>query len=122
MASVVLLIDDDPILGPLTIELLQALGHQATWVETYEGGIETLSGQHDITIVLLDLQLGTRRGEALVEQLRSTGTKVPPLLIFSAQPMTELRNAANTIRASGILQKPCNAAAIDSAIRAAVAA
>ena len=122
MASVVLLIDDDPILGPLTIELLQALGHRATWVESYDRGIETLSGPHEITIVLLDLQLGAQRGEALIAQLRATGTNVPPLLIFSAQPMTELRNAANAIHASGILQKPCNAATIDSAIRAAVAA
>ena len=122
MASVVLLIDDDPILGPLTVELLQALGYSAAWVESYERGIETLSGPHEITIVLLDLQLGAQRGEALVEQLRKAGANVPPLLIFSAQPMTELRNAANAIRASGILQKPCNAAAIDSAIRAAAAA
>jgi DNA-binding response OmpR family regulator len=122
MASVVLLIDDDPILGPVTIELLQALGHTAMWVETYERGIETLSRPHDITIVLLDLQLGAQRGEALVEQLRAAGTAVPPLLIFSAQPMTELRSAANTIQASGILQKPCGAAAINNAIKAAVAA
>src|ERR1700722_17363352 len=122
MASVVLLIDDDPILGPVTIELLQALGHKATWVETYERGIETLSGPHDITIVLLDLQLGARRGEAPVAQLRSAGTRVPPLLIFSAQPMVELRNAASTIQASGILQKPCDAAAINNAIKAADAA
>jgi DNA-binding response OmpR family regulator len=122
MASVVLLIDDDPILGPVTIELLHALGHRATWVESYELGLDTLSNPHDITIVLLDLQLGAQRGEALVEQLRSKGMNVPPLLIFSAQPMTELRQAASTVKASGILQKPCNAAAIDSAIRAAVAA
>jgi DNA-binding response OmpR family regulator len=122
MASVVLLIDDDPVLGPLTIELLHALGHKATWVESYERGIETLSATHDITIVLLDLQLGPQRGEALVEQLRSAGTIVPPLLIFSAQPMTELRYAATTIKAIGILQKPCDAATIDHAIRTAVAA
>jgi hypothetical protein len=36
--------------------------------------------------------------------------------------MTELRSAANTIRASGILQKPCNATTIDNAIRTAAAA
>jgi DNA-binding response OmpR family regulator len=122
MASVVLLIDDDPVLGPVTIELLQSLGHTATWVESYDLGIETLSRPHDITLVLLDLQLGSQRGEALVAQLRLAGTRVPPLLIFSAQPMTELRNAANTIQASGILQKPCDATAFSNAITAAVAA
>lgn len=122
MASVILLIDDDPILGPVTVELLQTLGHQATWVESYERGLHTLSHPHDITIVLLDLQLGTQRGEALVAQLRSAGASVPPLLIFSAQPMAELRRAANTVKASGILQKPCDAAAINNAIRTAMAA
>ena len=122
MASVVLLIDDDPILGPVTVELLQALGHTATWVESYERGFDTLNQPHDITIVLLDLQLGTQRGEALVQQLRSAGANVPPLLIFSAQPLPELRQAANTVKASGILQKPCDAATINNAIKTAVAA
>ena len=122
MGSVVLLIDDDPILGPVTIELLQAMGHKASWVESYDSGIETLSNPHDITIVLLDLQLGTQRGEALIEHVRSTGKNIPPVLIFSAQPMGELRQAANSIKASGILQKPCDAAAIGNAIRTAASA
>ncbi len=122
MASVVLLIDDDPVLGPVTIELLQAMGHQATWVESFEGGVATLSKSHDITIVLLDLQLGTQRGEALIDQLRSAGTSIPPALIFSAQPMAELRQAAHSIQASGILQKPCDATTISHAIKAAASA
>lgn len=122
MASVVLLIDDDPILGPVTIELLQAMGHKASWVESYERGIDTLSNPHDITIVLLDLQLGAQRGEALIDQLRSAGKNIPPVLIFSAQPMGELRQAADSIKASGILQKPCNATAINTAIKIAASA
>ncbi len=122
MASVVLLIDDDPILGPVTIELLQAMGHKASWVESYESGVDTLSSPHDITIVLLDLQLGAQRGEALIDQLRSAGKNIPPVLIFSAQPMGELRQAANSIKASGILQKPCDATTINNAIRMAAAA
>lgn len=122
MASVVLLIDDDPILGPVTIELLQAMGHKASWVESYESGIDMLSNPHDITIVLLDLQLGAQRGEALIDQLRSAGKNIPPVLIFSAQPMCELRQAASAIKASGILQKPCDAMTINNAIRTAASA
>jgi DNA-binding response OmpR family regulator len=122
MASVVLLIDDDPILGPVTIELLQAMGHKASWVESYESGVDTLSSPHDITIVLLDLQLGAQRGEALIDQLRSAGKNIPPVLIFSAQPMDELRQAANSIKASGILQKPCDATTINNAIKTAASA
>ena len=74
----------------------------------------------DIAIVLLDLQLGQQRGESLIEDLRREGTRLPPLLIFSAQPMNELRHAATMISAAGILQKPCDAAAINHAIETAV--
>ena len=118
----ILLIDDDPILGPVTIELLQVLGHRADWVESYERGFDTLSRPHDITLVLLDLQLGPQRGEDLVRALRERGIDIPPVVVFSAQPMSELRHAADVTRASAILQKPCGAKAIDHAIATAVSA
>ena len=118
--AVVLIIDDDPILGPVTVELLHVLGHRATWVDTYERGLDALRHAGDIAIVLLDLQLGPQRGETLIEDLRREGMALPPLLIFSAQPMHELRLAAAATRAAGILQKPCGAATINSAIEAAV--
>ena len=122
MTAAILIIDDDPILGPVTVELLHTLGHRATWVDTYERGFDTLRQPHEITIVLLDLQLGLQRGEALIEDLRRNGTVLPPLLIFSAQPMTELREAATLLDAAGILQKPCDATAINSAIHTALRA
>ncbi len=120
MSTAVLIIDDDPILGPVTVELLQVLGHRATWVDTYERGRDALRNPQDVAVVLLDLQLGPQRGEALIDELRREDAKLPPLLIFSAQPMNELRRAANLISAVGILQKPCGAAAIHHAIEAAV--
>jgi DNA-binding response OmpR family regulator len=120
MTIAVLIIDDDPILGPVTVELLHALGHRATWVDTYERGLDALRHPQDIAIVLLDLQLGLQRGEALIADLRREGADLPPLLIFSAQPMNELRHAASMISAAGILQKPCDAAAINHAIEVAV--
>jgi DNA-binding response OmpR family regulator len=120
MTTAVLVIDDDPILGPVTVELLHALGYRARWVDTYERGLDELRNSRDIAVVLLDLQLGHQRGEALVEDLRREGAALPPLLIFSAQPMNELRRAASMISAAGILQKPCDAAAINHAIEAAV--
>ncbi len=122
MPSVILLVDDDPILGPVTVELLQTLGHQASWVDSYERGLQTLSGAHDITVVLLDLQLGPQRGEDLVRALRKVGVLIPPVVVFSAQPMAELRHAATVTKASAILQKPCNAQAIRQAIETAAAA
>ena len=115
MPVLILIIDDDPNLGPVTTELLVALGYRAMWVESYERGFDTLSNPHEIGIVLLDLQ----RGETLIEALLAQGIVVPPLLIFSAQPIHELKRASETVKARGILQKPCNAAAINQAIQAA---
>ena len=122
MPSVILLVDDDPVLGPVTIELLQTLGHRASWVESYARGIHTLSHPHDITLVLLDLQLGPQRGEDLICELRRLAVRLPPIVVFSAQPMTELRHAASVTNASAILQKPCNVQAIRQAIETATAA
>ena len=73
MTTAVLIIDDDPVLGPVTVELLHAFGHRATWVDTYERGLDALRNPQDIAIVLLDLQLGTQRGEELIDRAQGRG-------------------------------------------------
>src|SRR4029078_12235140 len=77
-------IEDDPNLGPATLELLAAQGHAALLADSYEQAFAILTGTHRIEVLILDLQLGLRRGDELVASLRTHGARVPPIVVFSA--------------------------------------
>ena len=119
----VLLIEDDPELGAVTTEILKHLGYEMVWSASAGDGFQSLANSHRFDAVLLDLGLGSDNGVELIASLRERGRALPPLLIFSAQPIDALQQAANEIGAAAILQKPCAAAdlvrALERVVRAA---
>jgi len=117
----ILLVEDDVALGEVTAELLMTEGYAVKIAPTFEHALDDLSEPHKYCAVLLDLQLGRARGDTLVRQLRRSGKTLPPVVIFSAQPIGELRNTAAEIGAVAFLQKPCRIAQIMSAIKRAIA-
>ncbi len=74
-----------------------------------------------VEVLILDLQLGTHRGDELIEALRSVDVKLPSIVVLSACPMPELIQAAKAVSAEVYLQKPCSAQRILEAIELAVA-
>src|SRR5581483_7800300 len=90
----VLLVDDDPFLGPIVVDWLVVLGHEPTWLDSSERALASLGDDHDFDVLLLDLNLGEQRGETLVEHLRARGATVPPIVVFSGRPLSELNTAA----------------------------
>ncbi|MDR3386079.1 MAG: response regulator [Rudaea sp.] len=117
----VLLIEDDPALGSVTAEVLTQLGHEVAWSTSANAAFASLSHDHEFDAVLLDLGLGEYDGVTLVNALRHQGHKLPPLLVFSAQPIEALRKAARATGAVGILQKPCTATQLADALQRALA-
>lgn len=115
-----LLVEDDPVLGPVTLDLLVLIGHRPSLSASWEDAYARLLAPHDIEIILLDLQLGAKRGEELIEAVRLRKT-APPVVIFSALPIADLRRAANQIGANVILQKPCSVREMTQAIDRALA-
>ena len=113
----VLLIEDDPALGAVTAEVLKYLGHQVVWAVSANDGFACLAQDHRFDAVLLDLGLGAGDGVTLVKSLREHGCVIPPLLVFSAQPIDALQRAATAIGAAAILQKPCTTSELASALR-----
>jgi DNA-binding NtrC family response regulator len=105
--TTLLLVEDDPVLGPVTLEMLKLMGHRAKLACCVDEAFEILTRPNRIELVVLDLQLGADRGEQLVERVRRV-TSAPPILILSALPMTDLQQAANEIGAHAVLQKPCS--------------
>jgi DNA-binding NtrC family response regulator len=117
----ILLVEDDPVLGPLTAESLVTCGHHVTLSPTTRKAFEELKAPHRFDVVILDIQLGADRAENLVDRLKSAGVAFPAVVLFSAQPSSEIARAARTVNASGALQKPCTVEQIDRMLERVVA-
>ena len=114
----ILLIEDDHDLGQSTSEILK-LGHTVEWVTSADAAFKSLSrNQFDAAIV--DLSLGADSAVTMIKALQRFGRPLPPLIIFSAQPIAMIREAVEDTGAAIALQKPCSAAMIQEAIDFAV--
>ena len=117
----ILLVEDDPVLGPLTAESLSTCGHQVTLSSTTKKAFERLRAPNAFDVMILDIQLGADRAENLVDRLKAAGIAFPAVVLFSAQPSSELARSARTVNARGTLQKPCTVAQINRMLEHAVA-
>lgn len=102
---VLLLVEDDPTLGPITAEALEIFGHATTLAPSVDTAFRELS-RADFDAIILDLGLGTEQGETLIENARKAGMRVPEVVVLSALPMNVLRKAQKSLDACGVLQKP----------------
>ncbi len=112
----ILLVEDDPSLGPLTADALDFFGHAVTLVTDVQVAFERVAAANEFDAIVLDLELGCERGETLIERLVEADLAVPEVIIVSAQPATELMRAKNRLNACAALQKPTLANEIDAAL------
>jgi len=117
----ILLVEDDPVLGPLTAESLTGFGHRLTLAPSADEAFERLRIPNDFSVMILDMQLGTVSGVEFVTRLRNARVAFPAVVVFSAQPAYELVRAAKAINASETLQKPCTVEQINEALDRLVA-
>jgi CheY-like chemotaxis protein len=102
----ILVVEDDPILGPVIQEALLRYGHVASLAPTAEDALKILCVTHFIELIILDLQLGDVRGEDIIRDVRECTQHIPQIVVHSALPMDTLKKAADQVGASAILQKP----------------
>jgi len=107
-SAVILLVDDDSALGLAMVDVLAEHGHLARFASTAEEALTLLTAPHRFDVVILDLQLGSERGEWLVDRLRDHGSVVPAIVIHSGQALPELERASRVIHAEVMLHKPCS--------------
>jgi DNA-binding NtrC family response regulator len=117
----ILLVEDDEALGALTYHALVTLGHRSVLAQSVEAAYHHLSNAHNFHLVLLDLQLGDQHSEGVILRLRHEMIEIPAILIFSAQPITELQRVKRSIGAHGFIRKPASVEQIAEAIERAVA-
>jgi DNA-binding NtrC family response regulator len=117
----ILLVEDDPTLGPVTAEALRFLGHAVSLADTVTGAYDCLEAANDFDALVLDLELGSERGETLIERLRAASLFIPEVIILSAQPPFVLARAARQTAACSAIQKPVSLEQLSAEIERCVA-
>ena len=117
----VLLVEDDPALGDVTVESLTLLGHDVTWMKSAAAAFDALHVQHSFQVVLLDLRLGDASGDSIFDQLQLLKITYPPVIVLSAEPAAVVLLAAERIKTPHMLSKPASIGQSDNALQKAVA-
>lgn len=102
-----LLVEDDPALRALVVDLLTEEGYRAHSAPDGAAGLALLAcpDAPPVGAVLVDWRLPDMDGEAFAAGYRRLGT-VAPLLLFTAAPPAEAAAAAARVGAAGIVPKP----------------
>ena len=118
----VLLVEDDANAGGALCELLGFLGYACHWSQSHEAALAHLKDPVPSDVLILDLDIHDRNdGRELVRHARSTGLRVPPILILSAHDDEEIDAVRREIGAHGVLRKPSGSDALCDAIEAVMA-
>lgn len=106
-----LLIEDNPIVGSVMTDLLEAMGHQAHWAPDGRDGVTAVAEFHP-DLVLCDLDLPDVSGWLLLPTLRELAPGVP-IVAHSAwtSVFDDEENALSGF--DGLLPKPFKMAALE---------
>ena len=99
----VLMIDDDELIARSTAEYFNILGLRTAYVTSYDAAVEFLDA-HDISLLLLDINLGDRSGFELCKQIR--GSYDMPILFISARTSDDDVIIALNIGGDDYIKKP----------------
>ena len=110
----VLVVEDDPMIGMLLAEMLEAMGHDVCAIETTEAAAVTAAAQYRPDLMIVDARIDDGSGASAVDKILRTGF-VPHLFISG--------NISN-IRAlrpdAVVLEKPFREAELTCAIQRAI--
>ena len=114
----VLVVEDDPRLGPILATLLRREGYTAHVLESAEDALRLLrSVSYDL--VIADMVLVGLSGDDLVRVLRKAGSRIPAILISGAGH-DDIADAAEACGATAWLPKPIDATTLIVAVEEAL--
>lgn len=108
MASI-LIVEDNPDNMKLFRAVLGLRRHQVSGLAGGDGLLEQLR-KEAFDLVLLDIQLPGKDGYQLIEDLKSAGVALPPVVALTAHAMAGDRERALEAGFDGYLTKPINVA------------
>ena len=117
MKTRVLVVDDDQSMCELLETGLSKAGHEVTWKTTGDAAKEYLQ-QHDIDVVISDLQLAATSGLALCEWVVSNRPNTPVIVITGFGSM-ESAISAIRVGAYDFINKPVEMEALNFAVNRA---
>ena len=79
----ILVVEDDPIIGILLIELLTSMGHEVCALKTTEEDAVAAAAEYGRDLLLVDVMLGCGSGIAAVAKIRRT-TDIPYVYMTGA--------------------------------------
>jgi len=112
-----LLVEDDRLLADTLVDALGIGGYDVRLLGNGEDAYAYLSGEHDIHMVLLDLNLPGRSGLEILEALRRHDTQTP-VLILTARGAVEDRVRGLDLGADDYLAKPFSLEELEARVRA----
>jgi len=107
MSARILVIDDDPIVRGMLVEMLQREGYEVDEAEDGRVGMRRFR-EHPSALVITDVLMPEQEGLETLMQLRHTGVPVKVMAISGGGRIgpDTLLNAARTLGADAILAKP----------------
>lgn len=99
----VLMIDDDELIARSTAEYFNILGVRTAYVTSYEAAVSFLT-EHNISLLLLDINLGDKSGFDLCRQIRQSYDM--PILFISARTSDDDVIIALNIGGDDYIKKP----------------
>ncbi len=112
----ILLVEDDKDLGEAIVKRLRRDGHGIDWQNTGEGADAVLRYQ-EYDVIVLDIGLPRMDGFAVLQGMRSRGSKTP-VLMLTARSNIEDRVGALDLGADDYLAKPFDFREFDARCRA----
>jgi signal transduction histidine kinase len=76
----ILVVDDDPLVGTLTVSMLEDLGHGATLVSSAVSALQVLRASTDIDLMITDHMMPEMTGAVLAEEVRAFRPSLPIIL------------------------------------------
>jgi two-component system, response regulator PdtaR len=111
----ILIVEDDPMIGPLLAEMLEDLGHFICGVEVNAIDAVAAAARYHPDLMIVDVGLGEKSGVAAVKEILSRG--FVPHVFVTGDILRNLRLGPGAI----LIQKPFRGPEIVAAIQRAVA-
>ena len=116
----ILVVDDEPVVRDLTVEILRRSGHMPHGVQSAKHALELLDHE-PFDLVVSDVVMPEMTGVEFLYELRARRPDLPVVLMTGGSQDPERATKAVEIGACSLLYKPFSQAELNAAVDAALA-
>jgi PAS domain S-box-containing protein len=114
-----LVVDDDELVGPMLVQMTQALGHRATWLASGSEAHDRLSHGLNVDLLILDLNMPGWSGTETLTQVRRSWPELKILLTTGRVDQSAM-DLVKQVPGVGLLPKPFSIEELDQYVQQAV--